>query len=364
MQRRFRGGALVLLPILAAAPAARAEPHLALRTGLTCGACHVNRTGGGERTAYGAGFGARTLPWKTPTGDGLFDGQVHPRVRLGSDLRAGYLGTFRADGGPYLGEYRVSEVNLYFGVDLLPDRLTLYVDERVAPGQATSREAFALYRASKAGVYAKAGRFFLPYGIRLQDDDAATRRPLGFSFDGGDLGIEAGVDTGTWVSSLAATNGTGGGPETDNKKQYSWVGSYVRPRWRVGLAATRNALPNSASHTVGGPNVGFKAGPVVALAEYAWFEDRDDAGASVRGEAAHVEADWLVVRGLNLRVWGGAFDPDRRAANDRRDQAGIAVDWTALPGLQVRTFVRLRDGPADVPGSGDDQAAVEVHLYF
>lgn len=360
----LRRGALGVLTILAAASAARAEPHLAVRTGLTCGACHINRTGGGGRTAYGAGYGARTLPWKPSAAGGLFDGQVHERVRLGADLRAAYAATFRAGGEPYLGEYRLSEVNLYLGVDLLPERLTLYLDGRFAQGQAGSREAFALYRAAKAGVYVKAGRFFVPYGIRLLDDDAATRRPVGFTFDEADTGIEAGVDTGTWVSSLAVTNGSGGGPETDNKKQYSWVGGYVRPRWRVGLSASRNELPNDAGRTVAGPSAGLRSGPVVLFAEYAWIEDRDATGATVREEAAHVEADWLVLRGLNLRVWAGAVDPERGATRDRRDQCGLAIEWTCLPGLQVRGLVRLRDGPQEVPGSRDDQAAIEIHLYF
>ncbi len=354
---------MVGLTLAAAWGGATAEPYVAVRAGLSCASCHVNATGGGERTAYGAGYGARTLPWRTP-GERAFDGQIHDQVRIGADLRAGYLGTIRAGGAPYLGEYRTDEANLSVDVAVLRDRLHLYADEQVAPGQASSREAFAAWRFATAGAWVKAGRFFVPFGIRLQDDDAATRRPMGFSFDGSDTGIEAGLDSGTWYSALAFTNGTGGGPETDNGKQVSWTGSFVRPRWRAGLSAMENRLPGSAGRKVAGPHAAAKLGPVVLLGEVLWAKDRDGVDPAVRSAAAHVEADWIPIRGLTLRAWAGGFDPDRSMGGDRRDQAGLAADWTALPGLQVRAIVRLRDGPADVPGARDDQAEIQVHVYF
>src|SRR6185503_9294188 len=155
--------------------AARAEPYLAVRAGLSCASCHLNRTGGGGRTAYGAGYGAATLPARWFPAETLFDGAVGERLRLGADGRAGYVGHL-PESGPYLGEFRVFEANLYGAVNLLPERLAFYLDERVAPGSAANREAFALLSSHRAGMYAKAGRFFVPFGLRLLDDDAATRR--------------------------------------------------------------------------------------------------------------------------------------------------------------------------------------------
>jgi len=356
---------LVFAPVLfACSESARAEPYLALRAGLSCSACHANRTGGGGRTAYGSGYGSQQLPWKKTYGaDSLWDGAIHARVRIGGDLRGAYLGRLRKD-APYVGEYRLSEANVYLTADLLPDRLTFYVDERLAPGAATARELFALLRPGPRGVYVKAGRFFLPFGWRLLDDDAATRRPVGFSFDQSDTGIEVGAEEGGWSGILSVSNGTAGAPETDNGKQASFVGAYTRPRWRVGLSAANNDLAGRRRHRAGGVFGGIRRGALVLLAEIDRVESRGAAGPEIEGEARHAELDLLLLEGLNLRVWAGRFDPDRSAPADTLRQSGIALDWTVLPGLQVRGVFRGRNGPAGVAGSRDDEATLEVHLYF
>ncbi len=358
------GCAALAAALLVPSGAALAEPYLAVRAGLACAACHGNRTGGGGRTAYGAGYGAQQLPWKKLYGvESLLDGAITPRLRLGGDLRGAYTGRLREE-APYIGEYRLSEVNVYATADLLPDRLTLYADERVAPGSATAREVFALVRPGPPGVYVKAGRFFLPFGLRLLDDDAATRRPVGFSFDQSDTGIEVGIEEGGWSGAFAVSNGTAGAPESDNGKQASFVGAYVRPRWRVGLSVSSNDLPGPRRRRAGGLFGGLRLGPVVVLAEADTVQTDEVQLPRVEARAQHAEVDLLLLEGLNLRVWTGRFDPDGDVPGDTLRQAGIGLDWTVLPGLQVRGIFRGRDGPAGLSGSRDDEATLELHVYF
>jgi len=352
MRRLLVISTLALLPC---APA-WAEPYLALRSGLSCASCHLNRTGGGGRTAYGAGYGANTLPARWFEAGALFDGAVGERLRLGADGRAGYVG-HAPEQGPYLGEFRVFEANLYAAADLLPERLSFYVDEHVAPGSAANREAFALLSSHRAGAYAKAGRFFVPFGLRLLDDDAATRRASGFTFENPDTGIEVGADTGRWVGALSASNGSAEVGDADNRKQYvasgTWIGSWAR----VGLSAASNDLPGLAHRTLGEGYAGFKVDRLVLLLAYTRTLDSDAEGVRLRGEAGHLEADIEVARGLTLRAWTGAQDPDRTVGGDAVSQWGIGADVTALPGLQVRGFWRDRDG-------GDDEVRLEAHVYF
>jgi hypothetical protein len=353
-----------LMLALTAFGVARAEPLFAARTGLGCASCHMNRTGGGGRTAYGAGYGAQTLPWKKfAPGHGLFDGAIGDRVRIGFDGRGGYLATFR-DAGPYIGEAKLQEANVYLDVDLLKDTLSIYIDEHVAPGGASSREAFALYAIDRAGFYVKGGKFFLPFGLRLQDDEAATRRFTGFTFETADIGAEVGVDDGKWSSALSITNGTSGGAEGDNGKQYSWIGARIFPLGRFGLSASTNDLPKGAHRSVAGAFGTFRAGPVVVMTEADVIHDNDGTNPERRGGAGHLELDGLAHAGLTLRVFAGAGDLDRNDGVSRLTQWGAGLDWTPLPGLQIRAMYRARTGPASVPGARDDQAWVEAHVYF
>jgi hypothetical protein len=324
----------------------------------------MNRTGGGGRTAYGAGYGAQTLPWKKlAPGHGLFEGAIGERVRVGLDARGGYLATFR-DPGPYIGETEFSGASLYLGFELLKDKLLFYLDEHVAPGGATAREAFALYAFDRAGFYVKGGKFFLPFGLRLQDDEAASRRFTGFTFDTADIGAEAGMDDGTWTTAFSITNGTSGGAESDNGKQYSWTGARLFRLGRFGLSASTNDLPAGARRSVAGAYGTFLAGPIVVLVDADVIRDDDGTTPERHGGAGHLEVDGLVHAGLTLRLFWGAGDLNRDDGVSRLSQWGAGADWTPLPGLQVRALYRARSGPSSVPAARDDQALIEVHVYF
>ena len=343
---------------------ARAEPMFAARTGLGCASCHLNRTGGGGRTAYGSGYGAQTLPWKKlAQGKGLFDGSLGDRVRIGFDGRGGYLATIR-DAGPYIGEAKLAEADLYLGAELLKDRLSVYIDEHVAPGGASSREAFMLYSVDRVGLYVKGGKFFPPFGLRFQDDETATRRTTGFTFETADIGAEVGMDDGRWSTALSITNGTSGGAETDNGKQYCWTGARVFTAGRLGLSASTNDLPRGARRTVAGAYGTYRAGPLVVLTEADVIFDDDGVNPRRRGGAGHVEVDGLLHAGLTLRGFTGAGDLDTNDGVTRSTQWGLGVDWTPLPGLQLRVLYRARNGDPSVAGARDDQAWLEAHVYF
>src|SRR5690606_21165262 len=95
-------------------------------------------------------------------------------------------------------EFGISRANLYLAMRAIPDLLTLYVDEQVAPGGATAREAYALLTPQNGRFTVKAGRFFLPYGLRLEDDSAFVRQVTGINMNTADDGVELGLELPRW----------------------------------------------------------------------------------------------------------------------------------------------------------------------
>src|SRR5262245_51231665 len=141
-----------------------AEPYLAIREGLKCSACHVNRTGGGKRNQMETGYGVQALPWqkidlnekKVPH----YWSMLNDLLSVGGDFRFLNETTFIKDNTA--NTFQTDKANVYLQVNALPDILTLYVDERVAPGGAQSREIFGMFEAMPAHGWIKGGKFILP----------------------------------------------------------------------------------------------------------------------------------------------------------------------------------------------------------
>src|SRR5690606_9564119 len=68
----------------------RAEPYIAARTGMKCSQCHVNGTGGGKRTDYGAIYSEYQLLMKSAISESRsssFDPKLNKSVSIGANFR-------------------------------------------------------------------------------------------------------------------------------------------------------------------------------------------------------------------------------------------------------------------------------------
>lgn len=257
------------LGLLLMAQPATAEPWFAINNGDKCMACHVSPTGGGKRTTYGAMWPQTILSQKTPTQ--FWDGTVSDRLSFGADVRVNMTSTRIPDQSNRFA-FDTEEALVYAKFDLVPGKFFFYLDERVAPGGASSREAYAFYWFKQNKAYLRAGRIFLPFGWRLEDDSAFIRQVPGINYNTPDDGLEFGYEGKHTSAQLAVTNGTAGGGENDTGKQFSFRGSYIRPRWRAGVSANLNKS-DVGDRTMYGVFVGVKTGPVNWLLEADRIED-------------------------------------------------------------------------------------------
>ena len=361
--------ALVAAVILTAIPSAWAEAYISLRAGLPCSSCHVNQTGGGKRNEFGSAYGLQQLPArKFPLAEGTeaFNGTINTHLAVGADFRGANQSTFAQSGNT--NTFETEEGNLYADLQVVPERLRLYADVRVAPGGAQTREIFALLSHLPGKFYVKAGRFFAPYGWRLLDDEAFIRASTGFTFQSPDDGVEIGWEPGNWSTSLAVTNGNGGATDDNTNKRVSLVSGWTQPRFRLGGSFASNKQ-GDVSSLLGGLLAGLKLGNrLVALGELDVGRDEDDmTGATNRRVTGFGEADLLVGKGMNLKTAFDYQDPDTSHSGDEVNRVTLGAEYFVTQYLQLRLLWRRTDRPPEVRGvffEDDREALLELHLFL
>lgn len=348
---------VVALVLLIVSKPATAEPFLAVENGFHCGQCHVNPTGGGLRNAFGAAFAISQLP-SDQGAEATMPSIIGDGLRLGMDAR----------GAARQVDIDTIDDNLGFGIDRvavylsaeLNENATLYLDEQVAPGGALAREVWASFRFDE--TYIKAGRIFLPYGLRIEDDSANIRQLTNINFNTPDNGVEIGRVSGHWSMQLALSNGTGGAAEVDDGKQASLRAAWVGAGGRLGLSANRNDS-DAVERTMYGLFGGLKTGPVSWLLELDRIED-DPAGlAQTDRDLVFIEANWRLARGNYVKL---GYESNSSSANTFMDSARYVIEyqWYPMSYAHLRAGVRVNDSDDPAPLLNSNEAFLQLHVFF
>ena len=354
---------LALFTILLLPTTLLAEPYLAVRTGQKCLACHVNPTGGGKRTPYGDVYGKQSLAkQQLMDPNKVWDGKVNDFLALGADLRYNLESTSTPNENTST-EFKLEEASLYLDINLIPDYLKLYIDEKVAPGGAVNMEAWAQLKTRDNLLYLKAGRFYLPYGIRLQDDGAFIRQVTGINFNNSDNGIEFGFEPASWSATLAFSNGTSGGGENNQQKQYSLRAEYIAPSWRLGSSYNFNDGENDNNRELAGIFAGAHFFGIDWLFEYDHVNN-ESALSGREQDIYYLEANLGYFRGHNLKLSYENYDPDNDVAEDEQTRTSFIWEYNPFEFTQVRTGVRLYDGIPQNNQQNREQYFIQLHNYF
>ena len=356
----------LVAPLLAAlllAQHAHAEPYLAVQQGQQCSACHSSPAGGGKRNAYGNVFAQTQMPAHTLGDAGnVWNGQLNDWFSVGGDVRGGfnYVDTPNQSTNS---EFAVNRGTLYLEAEVIRDRLSVYVDQQFAPGASINREAYVRLNSASRKWQLFAGQFFLPYGLRLQDDSAYTRLVTGISFLNPDRGVMIGYESGAWSMQLSLTNGSGGGGDLDNDKQVSAIVQYVQPRWRLGASVNSNNT-EFGDRIMANVFGGVRTGPISWLGEINVIEDDEPLQPTRDSIAGLLEGNWLISRGSNLKVSYEYFDPDRDISEDHQVRWSLLWEYTPIQFLQARFGYRAYDGIPQSDSQNRDEAFVELHGFF
>ncbi|HVY63406.1 MAG TPA: hypothetical protein VHH11_01140 [Gammaproteobacteria bacterium] len=344
---------------------ANAEPYLAIANGFKCGQCHVNPTGGGKRNLFGMTFARIQLAANTVLRDEGATGwnsSVTDWFGIGGDYRGGFKNV-DLPRGPDTSETTTTRGTVYAEFKAVPNLLTVYFDQQLAPGESIERERYVLVTPLHGKLTVKAGQFFLPFGLRLQDDATFVRQRSGINFDTPDDGVELGLELPKWSAQIASTNGTAGAGSAPGKSQISLSASYVRPRWRAGASVNVNHDP-LGDRNMQGVFGGFNTGPVTWLGELDFITDDRPAGGSDRQFASLLEADWRIAKGHNLKVGVEFLDPNDHTGGDHQQRMSVVWEYAPIQLTQVRVGVRSYDGPGAQPLTNRNETFAEVHVYF
>jgi len=355
----------VLLVVLAAVfmhQSALAEPYLAVQKGLKCGMCHESTSGGGKRTVYGNVYEQVEVSARTFDLGALWTGELGKYFAVGGDIRGGW-NQIDVPGQPSTSDTDLEEFLAYLEIRPFPKYLTLYVDAKLAPQDPIVREQYLRLSTEDGNWYIKGGEFFLPYGLRLQDDNAFIRQVTGINFNSPDTGWELGLEKGKWSAQFAITRGTAGGPEVDSGKQYSLLVSHVTSKWRVGGSFNLNdsKFGDRQMQNVFG---GLRTGRVAWLAELDYIIDDGAPTGRRKSWASLLEANVQLKKGHNLKLTFEYYDPDDNVSEDEQNRWSVVWEYFPIQFVQTRLGYRIYDGISQNPAQNREQLFLELHLPF
>ena len=191
---------VVAVVALAAQPQAHAYSQWQLSSGsVRCSQCHFAPAGGGLLTQFGRDAMGDDL--STFGGNGRFLHGAAPLpawLAVGGDLRGAYVAQAVQDPAgaqqavfpmqaDLLARISVGDFSLNgtgglrgqsrSNVDLVPDQNF----QPLSTSRLISREHYLMWRPATLGPYARAGRFYAPFGLRLAEHILYVRRDLGFN---------------------------------------------------------------------------------------------------------------------------------------------------------------------------------------
>ena len=355
--RIIRYSAIMLLLL---ALSAGAVPRYSVMYNQSCTLCHVDPSGGGQRSLYGAQFFAYTDLAMTPTPLeklGAIQPMLNDQIQIGFDMRTVFYGLDQPAGNTFM----QMQGDLYLNFQLNP-QWNFYLDKGLYSGF----EIFGVGHILPYNGYIKAGRFTPPYGLRLADHKAFVRqRLLGFGEAWEETGVEIGFHPQQFTLALAATNGSESFQDGDEGKAVTARAdvrfSLSEVRLWIGASGRYNEITSAGDvqvNVVTGGFGGIVYGPLQITGEVDYRNDD-----TVKRLATFAEAALHLRRGVLFKLEHDFWDAniDETSGAENMYLGGFEIVPTGF--LQLIPNVRFHDLE---PGSDADyyEGEIQFHLFF
>lgn len=346
----IRALSFALAVVVAAGVSSRAAalPLYASREGKTCVTCHYDPNGGGMRNDFGFLYGKNRhgLDTEAKWSKITVDPRLNEWVAIGVDTRLLYVAAHEK-GGTTISTSTFVPMQGQLNVAVTPtDYLSVVMSRGISidSDQFQARELYGLIHDLPHSLYAKLGRFRLPFGLRQDDHTSYIRQDfLPYNSQGDDAGVEIGAAGSRYFGQLAFTNGSGTA-SADRAQTFSA---------KLGLASRPISAGISGFHQYQETTkITHDRWGVYAMSSWQKFTVLGEAGAGTMEaplffggtqnmKAAFAEADYRVSRGVNVRGKFDWFEPNDFTPDSRRYAA--EVDIVPVPFTEVKLAFRHHD---------------------
>lgn len=288
-------------------------------------------------------------------------GKINDLIGLGGNLR--YNGEYSQDDADNSNaSFRVDSAQLYVAVTPKDTGLTFYIDQQIAPGAAVNREAWIAYQFG-GQHYVKAGKMYLPFGLRLEDDSAFVRQATGFNFDSSDNGIELALEYSQSSVNFFIANGTGAVSNNDDKFLFGVRGEKLFNNFRLGSTAVLNDAENGTEQFFN-LYAGANWQAFTFLAELDWIFTEQDNADDIEQLVGLFEVNYAWKKGLNLKFTSEFLDANLDIDNNHETRYSLLLEYAPISNLQLRGGLRISDGIPQQPERSSERFFVQSHLYF
>jgi hypothetical protein len=344
---------------------AQAYPQWQFSSGTSaCGQCHYAPVGGGLVRSYARdAVGEELSTWE---GDGSF---AHGLVELPGWLDLGFDGRgafLRHDAGSPEGPTtavfpmqadlsgRVARgafslagiVGVHGRARAVPDRPAM--TDRFSPsptGRLVSREHYVMWRPSARGPYARAGRFYAPYGLRLAEHITYVRRDLGMNLFEENHSLSGGVVYADWEMHATgflpgALLHQPGSPESG----FALMGERrLADMLALGLSG-RAGYTEDGRRWQGGlfAKAYLKAMLTLFMMEANIVNWKTSGGATVNQFVGYGGLTVFPVRGLWLGLFCERRQSDLRVQDNATNAVNAQINWFPYPHIETMLIGRLQ----------------------
>jgi hypothetical protein len=375
--------ALIIAAALLVPGAAAAYPQFQLSTGAQrCNQCHFAPAGGGLISGYGRDEAGDTI---SAGGDGAFlHGAWEPPtwLQLGLDYRgAAIVNDVGNDDGAELAAFPM-QFDLYqhfrFGKQF---SLTLTEGLRASAryeftgtlSWLASREHYFMWRPAQQGIYARLGRFYTPFGLRLVEHPVYVRRHLGFHTFEEMHGLSVGYVKNEWEGHLTLSVTPGFFPDhlrsvgSDDLAVTAYYEKRFADDAAVGGQARVAVAPEFTRVVVGA--VGkwslldkklLLMAEVDAVRKMLSDVETDD----ITQLATYLSATYWIARGLMAAVIWERWDRDFSVKDVAQDAFSIQAQWFFSAHFELLLLGRTQLYTFGEGGESGNLLMLQFHYYL